>query len=77
MEEGLSLIQKMHERIDALIVKIESQQNEIERLRSDVIMLKGESDAKTNEMNSLLEQLHHRDRELESIYYRLNELTNS
>ncbi len=65
--ENLSLIDKLSQKIDALLAKLKHLEEENNRLRNEVVSLKAQSEAKDAQINKLNEELAMKDLEIEEV----------
>ncbi len=65
--ENLSLIDKLSDKIDALLAKLKHLEEENSRLRNEVVSLKAQSEAKDAQIAKLNEELAMKDLEIEEV----------
>jgi len=65
--ENLSLIDKLSDKIDALLAKLKHLAEENSRLRNEVVSLKAQSEAKDAQIAKLNEELAMKDLEIEEV----------
>ncbi len=73
MEEAKNLSSKLLESIDALIDELQKQKDENRSLRQQIVLLKAENEAKNSEISSLYDEIGAKERELENV---LNKIQN-
>ncbi|WP_300691705.1 MULTISPECIES: hypothetical protein [Helicobacter] len=73
MEEAKNLSSKLLESIDALIDELQKQKDENQSLRQQIVLLKAENEAKNSEISSLYDEIGVKERELENV---LNKIQN-
>lgn len=73
MEEAKNLSSKLLESIDVLIEELQKQRDENQALRQQIVLLKAENEAKNSEISSLYDEIGVKERELENV---LNKIQN-
>lgn len=69
----MSILERLTQRVDELIARINELHNEVEKLRLDNSALASESSEKDRQINALYEELASRDRSYESLINKIDE----
>lgn len=69
----MSILERLTQRVDELIARINELHNEVEKLRLDNSALISESSEKDRQINALYEELASRDRSYESLINKIDE----
>ncbi|MCI2235908.1 MULTISPECIES: hypothetical protein [Helicobacter] len=73
MEEAQNISNKLLKGIDDLITELQRTRDENQQLRQQIVLLKAENEAKNTEISSLYDEIGSKEKELENV---LNKIQN-
>ncbi|EES89451.1 hypothetical protein [Helicobacter canadensis] len=73
MEEAQNISSKLLKGVDDLVTELQRTRDENQQLRQQIVLLKAENEAKNTEISSLYDEISSKERELESV---LNKIQN-